>query len=208
MNYISDYLHIFPNRILKNGQTIFMGQTPDSMSLFLKKAYKSLDIKYPKFYKMDGLSKLGFIAAEFLLEKGLREGFADEEIGVVLSNAEATLQTDKKHQERISSKKEMVSPGIFVYTLPNIVIGEICIRFGLKGENAFFITKEFDAKMMTAVINNLFLTDKIKAAVAGWVDEAADGGHAFLYWVFASDKAFQLPEHTAENLKKIDEKPE
>ncbi len=208
MNYISDYLHIVPKHILKNGQTIFTGQPVDSMSLFLKKAYKFLDINYPKFYKMDGLSKLGFVAAEFLLEKGLREGFADEEIGVILSNAEATLQTDKKHQERINSDNGMVSPGIFVYTLPNIVIGEICIRFGLKGENAFFITKEFDAKMMTAVINNLFLTDKIKAAVAGWVNVSTDGWHAFLYWVFASDKALQLPEHTAENVKKLFEKPE
>ena len=35
---------------------------------FLKTIYKEFKISYPKFYKMDGMARLGFLGAEFLLK--------------------------------------------------------------------------------------------------------------------------------------------
>ena len=48
------------------------------------------------------------------------------------------------------------SPALFVYTLPNIVIGEICIRHHFKGENAFFVFKQFDGTFMAGICQQLF----------------------------------------------------
>ncbi|MEJ0079473.1 MAG: hypothetical protein WDM78_00555 [Puia sp.] len=48
------------------------------------------------------------------------------------------------------------SPALFVYTLPNIVIGEISIRRHFKGENAFFVFKQFDGNFIEKYVRGLF----------------------------------------------------
>lgn len=200
---ITGHVHIKGNRIEKNGKIVFEDTGNTTLRSFLKAAYKAAGIKYPKFYKMDGMSKLGFIAAEYLLDAGSFRDIDSEDIGVILSNAHATLVTDKQHQQSIDTGEKIASPAIFVYTLPNIVTGEISIRHNLKGENAFFITKEFQPGMMVSVINNLFLTGKMKAALAGWIDESEEEWHAFLYKVVLTDQANDLAEHTSGNVKNI-----
>ena len=78
--------------------------------------------------------------------------YKPEDIGVVLANANSSLDTDIKYFETV---KDIASPALFVYTLPNIVIGEICIRHNFKGENAFFIFEEFDAGFIQQYVSNL-----------------------------------------------------
>src|SRR5690349_16349151 len=56
------------NCIIKNGLSIFERTTED-LPGFLQVAYQFLDIKYPKFYKMDNLSKLGWLGTEVLLKE-------------------------------------------------------------------------------------------------------------------------------------------
>ena len=131
---ISSYVIIRDQTILHNDQLIFEDDL--RLSEFLEKAYSALKIDYPKFYKMDNLSKLGFLGAEVLLDGNMLTSYKPEEVAVVLSNAHASLDTDIRYAE---SAKKMGSPGLFVYTLANIVAGEICIRHKLKGENAFFV---------------------------------------------------------------------
>jgi hypothetical protein len=62
------------------------------------------------------------------------------------------------------------SPSVFVYTLPNIVIGEICIRHGIKGENAFFISEKFEPERLTEYVGELIHSSRSKAVLCGWVD--------------------------------------
>ena len=200
---ITGHVQIKGNRIVKDGKIVFENPEDSTLRSFLKAAYKSAGIKYPKFYKMDGMSKLGFIAAEYLLDTEDFKGIDSEDTGIILSNAHATLVTDKQHQQSIDTGEKIASPAIFVYTLPNIVTGEISIRHNLKGENAFFVTKEFQPEMMVRVINNLFLTRKMKAALAGWIDESEEGWHAFLYKVVQTDQTKDLAEHTPEKVKNI-----
>lgn len=107
------------------------------LSAFLLALYKHAGINYPKFYKMDNLSKLGFLAAEMILKNPtLILDFKKEDIAIVLYNRNSSLDTDINYFETV---KEMASPALFVYTLPNILIGELCIRHGFKGENIFFL---------------------------------------------------------------------
>ena len=100
---------------------------------FFTAAYRYFNISYAKFFKMDNLCKLGFLASELLLQgKNISEVYRGDEVGLLLSNAGSSIDTDRNHQKSISKRDEYFpSPSVFVYTLANIVIGEICIRHKL-----------------------------------------------------------------------------
>ena len=167
------------NRILKNGELIF--ELPGSAESFLNEVYTHLKISYPKFHKMDQLCKLGFLAAEILLEEtGHDKKYDETETGLVLSNAHASLDVDLKYAKTIHSG---ASPALFVYTLPNIVIGEISIRHHFKGENAFFVFKHFDGNFMAEYVNGLFDNKLINNCICGWVDILKEEYRALLFLV-------------------------
>lgn len=54
------------SKITVNGNVVFESQS-ETFQEFAKEAYKDLELSYPKFHKMDALSKLAFLAAEPLL---------------------------------------------------------------------------------------------------------------------------------------------
>jgi hypothetical protein len=185
--------------VYRNGDILFTYPLPEWPN-FLDAAYRWLNLQYPKFYKMDGLSKLGFLAAEVLLAGNDRvKEMAPHEKGVVLANASASLDTDIKYNQSI---QEIASPALFVYTLPNIVIGEICIRHLFKGENAFFVFKSFDVTFMQQYIHNLFEGTPLKACLCGWVEllQASYTAAMFLVEKGAENQSIIF---TAENLNQI-----
>lgn len=140
---------------------------------FLKQSYRHLNIQYPKFHKMDDLCKLGILAAKVLLE----EQDIPLDTALVFSNAASSLETDRKHQESMAG---MVSPAVFVYTLPNIVAGEISIRHQLQSENAFFIEEKLNASLLVNYSEALLNTGKAAAVVCGWIDLKNDEYDVFL----------------------------
>ena len=119
---------------------------------FLTTVYKMYDIHYPKFFKMDVLSKAGFLCAELLsgsLPKDRRN------TGVIMMNSEASAETDAKFEETIRDpENNFPSPSLFVYTLPNIAAGEICIRHNLKGESCFFVFEKFSPKIFVDIVSD------------------------------------------------------
>jgi hypothetical protein len=143
--------------------------------------YRQFAIAYPKFYKMDNLSKLGFLTSEVLLA-GLPQlkNYRPDEIGVILSNANSSLDTDIRFYQTVD---QLASPALFVYTLPNIVIGEICIRNHFHGENAFFISKKFEPAFMEQYVNNLINSNILRSCICGWVDFLGPAYEAVLYFV-------------------------
>ena len=143
--------------------------------------YHSLGLDYPKFYKMDQLSKLGWLASEILLKDNtILNAMLSEDIGIVLSNANSSLDTDIKYLDTVA---DIASPAVFVYTLPNIMIGEISIRNKFKGENAFFIFDRFDADFLELYVGQLLDTGVIKACICGWVDVLGEDYTACLFLV-------------------------
>ncbi len=195
---IKKYCHIKNDKVIVDGNLVFESNDEPNLKSFAKSAYRFLKPSYNKFFKMDEISKLGYIASEFLL-KGIDISlYDDSDIAIVLSNSHSTLVTDENHQKSINNNDEFFpSPSIFVYTLPNIMIGEISIRHNFKGENTFFIVENFNADLVVDHVNNLFLTNKMKACVAGWVNYSSSGYEAFLY--FASNMG-DIP-HTSEEVK-------
>jgi hypothetical protein len=101
-------------------------------------------------------------------------------VGLSLANANASLDTDLKYYESV---KGIPSPALFVYTLPNIMIGEICIRNNFKGESGFYISQKFDAGLMEQTVSYLLDNDILKACIAGWVDVLGEDYKAVLYLV-------------------------
>lgn len=151
----------------QNGETVFSSSAPD-FARFIREAYKNIGGNNMKFFKMDDLCKLGYVAAEYLL-KG--KCFRPEETGILLANSASSLDTDIRHQTIISREGDhAASPAVFVYTLPNVVAGEICIRHKIQGENTFFIEKEFDAGKMEEYARTVMKKGELKACVTGWCD--------------------------------------
>lgn len=121
--------------VIVNDSVVFSDKSAD-FGTFIREAFKSRGENNMKFYKMDDLCKLGYVAAAWLLD-GIE--FGEEECGMVLSGKYGCLDTDMKHQQIIDKEGDAASsPAVFVYTLPNVVAGEISIRHHIKGENTWF----------------------------------------------------------------------
>lgn len=135
----------------------------------LTSLYKQMIGNYPKFYKMDGLSRLGFVASEILLNAEKEE--TDKERAIIFFNHSSSIASDRNYKESINDKDNYFpSPSIFVYTLPNIVTGEIAIRNHFHGETSFFILPDKDERMMEEILQASCRDDQSKSFLTGWID--------------------------------------
>lgn len=198
-NYITASCIINNHIVYKNGLPVFEENKLELPELLVA-AYRHFELQYPKFHKMDYLSKLGWLANEILLKDSFdKEKYKPEDIGIVLSNANSSLDTDIKYYE---TAKTIASPAQFVYTLPNIVIGEISIRHHFKGENAFFITEAFDAGFIEQYVGDLINNNILQCCVCGWVD-VLDKNYSATLFLIEKDKSVNSVNFTKENLTKI-----
>jgi hypothetical protein len=198
--YIHSYCRIRSRTISGPEGVLFEAKTANSLEDFLEQAYTWLQPGYPKFYKMDRLAKLGFLAAEVLLKgRNLAGEAGPEAVALVLSNAHASLDTDVRYFE---STRSMASPALFVYTLANIVSGEICIRHGFKGENAFFIAGAFDPGLLSTYTNMVLAQPATRYCLAGWIDVMDDHHDVFLY-LAEKTKGPGALEHSEKQLSEL-----
>jgi len=194
---ITNSVVIRNSKIYKNAQLIFEAETDLSISKFLKKIYKEQELKYPKFFKMDSLSKLGYLGVELLTSGDIQ----DKETALVFANSSSSLETDNAYAETIN---EFPSPSLFVYTLPNIMLGEISIRHQLRSENVFLISEEFDPALFVDYSKALFQQKKADNVLCGWVDLHNNEYDVFLWQIALSGgknfneeelKKLYLPTH-------------
>lgn len=147
----------------------------------LTSLYRQMIGNYPKFYKMDGLSRLGFVASEILLNAEKRDTDVErreeegerllEERAIIFFNHSSSIASDRNYKESINDKDNYFpSPSIFVYTLPNIVTGEIAIRNHFHGETSFFILPDKDERMMEEILQASCRDDQSKSFLTGWID--------------------------------------
>lgn len=175
-------VEIKKEQVWLNDELFYEDHSTD-FSIFSKKLFKSLEIDYPKFYKMDNQSKLAFLASEILLkdENTLNE---NQDIALVFANKNSSLDSDIKHQESIRAADDIYpSPAVFVYTLANICLGEVSIRHHLKTENAFFISSNFDEDQLRKYANYLITKNKAKKVVLAWIDYLKGDYEAKMYLI-------------------------
>lgn len=138
--------------------------------------YREFVGDYPKFFKMDSLCKLGFVAAELLLRALSAE--EKENCAIILFNESGSLITDRNYENTIiDASNYYPSPALFVYTLANIVTGEIAIRHKIYGETSFYVTDKYDESYMETIVRNSLRTSNPTSILFGWVDYKDENGY-------------------------------
>ena len=145
-------IEITPKSVVLDGKAIEVNEVGDKM---LVELYRRFAGNYPKFFKMDTLSRLGFIAAEMLQPR------VD---AVILANRSASIKNDRDYLETITNGNYYPSPALFVYTLPNIVTGEIAIRHNIQGETACYILENPEE------LEPILRSTPFTTALAGWCE--------------------------------------
>lgn len=161
------HIRITPSETLLNGKVISNSN--------ISGIYREFIGDYPKFFKMDSLCKLGFIAAELILKGQTLE--QKENASIILFNRNGSLITDRNYQKTIADDNYFPSPALFVYTLANIVTGEIAIRHKIYGESSFYVLSHQDDEMMQEVVNNAYLTSTPSFILTGWLDYENDNNY-------------------------------
>ncbi len=165
---ISSQIMITPNEVILNGLKL---STMKQGGALLTELYREKINDYPKFFKMDELCKLGFVASELLLQEigDRHEGTADH--AIVLFNRTGSLCNDRNYQTTINDMENFFpSPSLFVYTLPNIVTGEIAIRNHYYGETSFYVLDQDDPALIRAMAEDVISQGRAKSVICGWLD--------------------------------------
>lgn len=183
-------VRITPNGVSVDGNDLSVEKSEEGASM-LSAIYKQYIGNYPKFYKMDKLCKLGFVASELLLQAEkemlgyesmvaskqtdesmvLSVELARQDRAVVLFNHSSSVDADRKYMATISDADNYFpSPSVFVYTLPNIVTGEIAIRNKYQGETSFYILPKRNDKQMEEVLQTTFCDSQTQSILTGWID--------------------------------------
>lgn len=183
--HVSHTIHMTACEVVVDGELL---HTEGTGMALLRNLYQTYIGDYPKFYKMDPLCKLGFIASELLLEAEARAEalprFTDcDDRAVVMVGRSASLCADKAYQETIRLAEDYYpSPSAFIYTLPNIVTGEIAIRNRYHGETTYLL-QETPSNILQ-LLTQALRAPGTRSVLGGWMDVAdADTFEATLYLI-------------------------
>jgi 3-oxoacyl-(acyl-carrier-protein) synthase len=169
-------LEIRPGEIIRNGEVLYSQHFFGNTDEWLNQAFRDLTPGYLKFFKMDRLCKLGMLGLGLLLKNNTILGqYASDEVALVFANRSSSLDTDLVHQASLMDKANYFpSPAVFVYTLPNIILGEAAIKYGFKGENIFLVMPELDEKILRQQVESLFYQSLTKLVIVGWIELLQD----------------------------------
>lgn len=184
---IAHYIRISNGRVSKDNKAV-----TDELMNTADELYRATGSGYPKFFKMDILCKWAWAASETLLiynSTSLLENIDKEKVAVVLATADGCIEVDKRYSETTAT---IPSPALFVYTLPNIMLGEICIRHGIKGEQACIVNERFDSEELYFWVNDLLEKRGMDACLCGWVNATNKEQDICLFWITKDNNGTQL----------------
>ncbi|MBP3202255.1 MAG: hypothetical protein J6M31_01440 [Bacteroidales bacterium] len=133
--------------------------------------YRELAGDYPKFFKMDTLSRLGFLLTEMLVGEEPDRFIPRQDRAVLVFSREGCVANDRHY---VASMVDFPSPGLFVYTLPNIVAGEIAIRNKYAGETSAYVLAHFDEDLIFTLARQAFQDAVTRSALVIWADCPSD----------------------------------
>lgn len=165
---IQSWVHLSPAGAYLEGKAVPLTESTDGM---LKRLYRQYVGDYPKFFKMDPLCQLGFIASEMLLQKTSDRFSPREDRAVILFSQSGSFASDSHYQQTIADPHDYFpSPSVFVYTLANIVTGEIAIRNHYFGETSCYLLDRKELAEMVTTVEDSFLDPQTRSALCGWVE--------------------------------------
>lgn len=166
-------VHILPDGVTLDGMRLTVQSQGAGL---LSEIYRKYVGDYPKYHKMDSLSRLAFLATELLLSRG--DVPQDSGRATILFNRTSSVVADRCHLGCFAKPGEFYpSPSVFLGTLPNIATGEIAIRHGYTGETSLYITDFRDEALMKKVVGSSFSLGGFRSLICGFVD--CDRGDSF-----------------------------
>lgn len=92
-------------------------------------------MELPRFGRLDAYTRLGLAAIALALKDAKLDAWEEKRpIGLVSSSETGCLETDAQYFHTVLSEEgRFSSPNLFAYTLPNCMLGEASICFGLTG---------------------------------------------------------------------------
>ena len=164
---VAGSVHITPSSLQIDGKDVAVEAGGKAL---LTEIYKKELEDNPKFYKMDVFSRLVYLASGIVC-KGIEDTVAPEDRSLVLFNASSSIVADRQHLRTFTGPEGFFpSPATFLYTLPNVVTGEIAVRFGIKGETTLLILPRRDDAVIAALSETVFRLSGTSAMITGWVD--------------------------------------
>lgn len=160
---------IASGHITMDGRNILDDNEERDFDTLVRDAYHNLGQPNMKFFKMDDMSKMGYIGAEYLLADIDADDDVRRNMAILLANKSASLDTDIAYIRQMEIGQ--ASPAKFVYTLPNIVIGEICIRHKIKGESLFVIMPNRDDESLRHFATKALDLSRSKMMICGWCEK-------------------------------------
>lgn len=196
--YIAASCIVRNHQLVVDGRVVLANETGLSLGDWLKAAYQQASMDYPKFYKMDALAKATLIAVEWISRS---VPIASSNTPLVFSNYSSSMVSDDRHAASIYDPDDAsASPAVFVYTLPNIAMGEVSIRHQLHSENVFFIFERFTPQFLVPYVTGMLERENVQQVLAGWVEVGADGICDVL--LYAVSRHGTVP-HTIEQLNAL-----
>lgn len=194
---IKSYCRINDSKVVLDGRIVASIDDNDS-SPWMLQAYRQLDIQYSKFHKMDTMCKAGFIATELLVTN---DDEKKDDWGIQIYSNSSSMETDVAFQKTIGEDNYYPAPSLFVYTLPNIVTGEIAIRYKIYGETSCHILECFSSDILINEVQNIMNEGRVSTMLCGWVNQDEDHTDVLMLRIEKnSDSGIQL---TNDNILKI-----
>ena len=167
----------------------------------LSAVYRSTGADYPKFFKMDALCKAGFLLAEDIVRGCGNPPLAPDDTSVVVFTASGTYLTDVAFENTISDPDNCFpSPSVFVYSLPNIVAGEIAIRHGFISETAVYLSPDFSPSQIADIVSDTLSV--ASNVLVSWIEVTGNHPSAIMFLVSRNGNDDML-DFNAENLEDI-----
>ncbi|PWJ58562.1 hypothetical protein CLV98_104422 [Dyadobacter jejuensis] len=185
MTVIKGYCHINKEDCWVNGKPV-LAKTDDPEYSWLRQIYNFVGLSYPKFHKMDQLAQAGVLALALLKHEGdLPMDYSEEGVDLVLANRHASAGSDLRFQASYADHAAP-SPALFVYTLPNIVLGEIAIQQKWYGDHIFVVLPAFDPDFFIQYAQR-HIQQGCQAVIGGWLEVTDTETDVFLFLAEAEE---------------------
>lgn len=195
MAYIQHYLDWQNEKIFLDGNLWGTAPSGTSTDEILNFFYRKATLSYPKYFKMDLSSRLGFLASCILPRQPETENPAST--GIILSTCHGSLSVDKAFEK---SRSEIPSPALFVYTLPNIALGEICIYHKIKGPQVCLMEEQFNPELLADTALDFFNRKRVSALFLGYWNATSNAISAKIAWINLHKSNLPLSANTLTNV--------
>ncbi len=200
---ILSYCRITNKHVLVDGKLI-LSNNENNINHWISDIYNYIKLSYPKYHKMDHLCKAGILAAEMVMEKlGLNNDELKTDWAICCMSRSGSLDNDTSYQETIQNNDDFYpAPSLFVYTLSNIVLGEIAIKYKLRCESSCYVCEKFSSENIFDSVNDVYNYKPVNYILSGWLEYGIDGCDILLFAVGDSDNE-NLLDFTPDNLDNI-----